>query len=151
MGGMERSAEETPSSTGFERVHVEFEWYDGPRGGIADIDGVPHYFWALPGRGGGAEHRVWPLSTDVLAMEREQWAIFIAWHDRFEAGTNPEEDHPVQGGVDARYDALEELLVPHRAVPKNARVMRVEWRGNGAPKRYRLEGPAYEGRWRPLA
>ncbi|MEW2181071.1 hypothetical protein AB0890_32680 [Streptomyces sp. NPDC005406] len=29
---------------GFERVHVELEWYDGPRVGLAYIAGEPHYF-----------------------------------------------------------------------------------------------------------
>ena len=27
-----------------ERVYVENDWWDGPRGGIADIQGVPHRF-----------------------------------------------------------------------------------------------------------
>jgi hypothetical protein len=34
---------------GFERVHVELDWYDGPRGGLADVDGLPHYFQSVPG------------------------------------------------------------------------------------------------------
>ncbi|WP_327738300.1 hypothetical protein OG749_35445 [Streptomyces nojiriensis] len=26
---------------GFRRVYAEFEWYDGPRAGLADVDGRP--------------------------------------------------------------------------------------------------------------
>lgn len=30
-----------------ERVYVENEWFDGPRAGIADLQGAPHRFKAL--------------------------------------------------------------------------------------------------------
>jgi hypothetical protein len=29
---------------GFERVHIELDWYDGPRHGLADVDGMARYF-----------------------------------------------------------------------------------------------------------
>lgn len=39
----------------FEAVYVELDWYDGPRAGLADIDGVPHYFRAVRDYGKFAE------------------------------------------------------------------------------------------------
>ncbi|MGH1554534.1 hypothetical protein ACRAWF_29220 [Streptomyces sp. L7] len=68
---------------GFERVIVELEWYDGPRVGLADIDGKPHYF---DGYGqylgdGADEYRVWPASPAAVELEREQWAIYVRWNE----------------------------------------------------------------------
>lgn len=47
---------------GFERVHVELDWYDGPRGGLADVGGVVHYFQAVShlDDSGGGTFFVWP-------------------------------------------------------------------------------------------
>lgn len=39
--------EEQLIADGFERVYVELEWYDGPRAGLADVNGKPHYFRGL--------------------------------------------------------------------------------------------------------
>ncbi|MFI0487187.1 hypothetical protein [Actinomadura sp. 9N215] len=146
---MGQSTVEALSAIGYERVHVESDWYDGPRGGVADIAGAAHYFRAVHDYGENDEFYVWPASPDALTMEREQWAIFVAWNDRYEARTTSVERHPGQGGIDARYDELEELLAPHRIVPADARRMQAEWRGTDQPQRYHLDGPAYLGRWRP--
>ena len=59
---------------GFERMYVELEWYDGPRVGLAAIDGRPHYF---DGYGqyfgdGADEYRGWPASAAAVEWEREQ-------------------------------------------------------------------------------
>ena len=39
-----------------------------------------------------------------MAWEREQWAIFVDWNARYEAGVATPGSHPGHGGVDARYD-----------------------------------------------
>jgi hypothetical protein len=116
----------------FERVYVELDWYDGPRSGLADVNGVPHYFQAVhddsrPGAPDDVYH-VWPASDDALALEREQWAIFVAWNSRYEAGTAATDTHPGLGGIDARYDELTALLTRQRAVSPGARRLAAEWR-----------------------
>lgn len=127
---------------GFERVHVESEWYDGPRAGVADVGGEPHYF-----HGTDEEFEVWPASPDALAMEREQWAIFVRWNQRYEAGTAATDSHPGHGGIDARYDELEGLLGPHRQAPAGARRLTAEMRFDNGD-RYRADGLDYWFRWR---
>ncbi|WP_406431331.1 hypothetical protein [Streptomyces sp. NBC_01589] len=74
---------------GFERVYVELEWYDGPRFGLAGVDGKPHYFQNddYDHACGADEYRVWPASEAAVVLEREQWAIFARWNQRHEAGT----------------------------------------------------------------
>ncbi|RZS29474.1 hypothetical protein EV193_12117 [Herbihabitans rhizosphaerae] len=135
---------------GFEPVHVEHEWYDGPRAGIADVDRVPHYFRAvepiapdeLPER-----FHVWPADDQVLAWEREQWLIHVRWNDRYEAGTAGVDTHPGHRGTDPRYDELDDLLEPHRIPPPDARVLRAEWEITDRDQRYADDGPNSVVRW----
>jgi hypothetical protein len=136
---------------GFERVHVELDWYDGPRGGLADVGGVVHYFQAVPDfyRSDELDDKflVWPASAAAFAWEREQWAIFVAWNSRYEAGTASVDSHPGEGGVDARYDELESLLAAHRVVPDEALRLVAEWRPGDQEGRYHAGGPDYLVKW----
>ncbi|MFG2059030.1 hypothetical protein ACGFI9_33925 [Micromonospora sp. NPDC048930] len=135
---------------GFERVYAELEWYDGPRAGLADINGKPHYFQGLDydHTDEADEYRVWPASAAAVELEREQWAIFARWNERYEAGTEGPESHPGQGGIDARYDELDLLLAPYRQVPDDARLLAGELRFD-AGAHYRVDRLGYWFRWRP--
>lgn len=141
--------EEQLIADGFERVNVELEWYDGPRAGLADIDGKPHYFQNHDyDHHDEDEYQVWPASEAAAVLERERWAIFAQWNERREAGEAGLESHPGHGGVDARHDELELLLAPHRLAPDDARRLVGELRFV-ADARYRVEGLDYWFRWRP--
>lgn len=143
--------EEALRSDGFERVYVELDWYDGPRAGLADVEGVVHYFRAVHDYNHGDEadddYYVWSASGDVVALEREQWAIFVGWNARYEAGVASVESHPGHGGIDARYDELEALLAPYRVMPGDARRVTAEWRSGDRAGRYRADGLGYWVRW----
>ncbi len=147
----ESGDEEQLIAAGFERVHVELEWYDGPREGIADVGGLPHYFQShdYSHLGDADEYRVWPASEEALALEREQWAIFVSWDERRKAGAVGPDSHPDHGGIDVRYDELTALLTQHRQVPDSARRLLAQWRSvNGA--RHRTGGVGYRVRWNPV-
>ncbi|GGY77552.1 hypothetical protein [Streptomyces omiyaensis] len=135
---------------GFERVYVESEGHGGPRAGLGDIGGGPHYFqgddWDDTDEADA--YRVWPANDAAVELEREQWAIFARWNERHGAGSAELETHPGRGGVDARYDELSLLLARYRQAPDDARRLVGEVRF-GAGARYRAEGPDYWFRWRP--
>lgn len=135
---------------GFERVYVELAGYDGPRAGLADIEGMPHYFQGYDWDDAeeADEYSVWLASDAAVELEREQWAIFARWNERHEAGRVGLETHPGQGGIDARYDELALLLMPYRQVPDHARRLLGEVRFD-AGARYRAEGLDYWFLWRP--
>ncbi|MFD6532314.1 hypothetical protein [Streptomyces sp. NPDC060184] len=135
---------------GFERVYAELEWYSGPRAGLADVDGKPHYFQGNDWNDADEadEYSVWPASDAAVELEREQWAIFARWNERCEAGAVGPETHPGQGRIDARYDELELLLAPYRQPPDGARQLVGEVRID-AGARYRVEGLDYWFRWHP--
>ncbi len=134
---------------GFEYAVVEHEWYDGPRAGLAPVDGELHYFRCF--RWDDSEepdtYHVWPASAAAALWEREWWAIFAAWNARSEAGEDT--PHPDSGGVDARYDALARLLVPHRQCPDGARRLIGELYFDDGD-RYRRDGTDYWFRWHPV-
>lgn len=136
---------------GFERVHVEHDWYDGPRRGIADVQGTPHYFSAIHDHWHADdpyddEYLVWPIDEASLSLEREQSAIVADWYKRLAEGTATT-GFPVHGGVDRRYDELQALLGPRREAPGDARRLVAEWK-TPAEARYDEEAPAYMVRWR---
>jgi hypothetical protein len=138
------------AGVGFERVHAELDWYDGPRAGVADVGGVPHYFRAIHDyRHPDDVYHVWPASPAALALEREQWVIFTEWNTRYEAATATPDSHPGHGAIDRRYDELTALLAPHRAVPPKARRLKAEWRHADRPQRYHPDGPDYVVRRHP--
>ncbi|RMI32482.1 hypothetical protein EBO15_41980 [Actinomadura harenae] len=93
-----------------------------------------------------ATYHVWPATDQAAALEREQWALYVEWNQRYEAAVAEPGDHPGQGGVDARYDELESLLTPHRQAPADARHLLTEWRFGPGP-RYQLEGIDTWVRW----
>ena len=137
-----------------ERVYVENDWYDGPRAGIADIDGHPHRFKANFDDSDD-EHigtfSVWPVAEDEMSREIEQWQIFVEWNDRYELGQTTVEDHPGNGGINARWDEIETLLRPRRSlIPPDARRATVQVEHIPGPRRYGSSGPAYLLRWKLL-
>ncbi|GAA4568853.1 hypothetical protein GCM10023193_51340 [Planotetraspora kaengkrachanensis] len=137
---------------GFERVHIELDWYDGPRSGLADVWGAVHYFQALHdynhGDAGDDEYFVWPAGPDAFAMESESWQIYVNFAQRHDAGEVGIESHPGGGGVNDRYDELERLLAPHRVTPANGLRLIAEWRPFDRPNRSADSGPGYMVKWR---
>jgi hypothetical protein len=134
---------------GFDHVRIELEWWDGPRRGLVDVDGAPHYFQCHDVDFSVArdEFFVWQVDETMVALEREQWTNFVAWNIAYEAGVAGIERHPGHGGIDPRYDELTALLTPHREAPVDAKLLVAEWRFDGGD-RYRVDGVDYWVRWR---
>ncbi|MCD2514992.1 hypothetical protein LQ564_01535 [Massilia sp. G4R7] len=83
-----------------EQVYVENGWWDGPRAGIADIDGIPHRFLSLIDDAQDQfidTFMVCPLARSVLDLAVEQWRIFIEWNARFESNQAEDRSRPMPG------------------------------------------------------
>ena len=134
-----------------EHVYVENEWYDGPRAGIADVNGIPHRFtseWDEVGDEYLGTYLVWPVSAEELALEQEQWAIFVGWNDQFEAGTADTNSHPGHVGTNARWDEIEAQLASKRTLtPPAGKRAKVQVFPLERGSRYALSGPAYQLSW----
>ena len=97
----------------FERVHTIWDYYDGPREGLADFLGQPHYYkntWDEAADDWSPSYELVPIDEETLQLAMEQWAIWLAWNEQFHAGQVPVESHPGNGGKIARYDELEVIL-----------------------------------------
>ena len=134
-----------------EKVYVELEWYDGPRFGIADISAVPHRFKSLFDEADDeylGTFIVWPVATETLALEIEQWKIFVEWNSRYERGEASEKSHPGFSGQNPRWDALSELLAQSRSeVPVGAKKALAQLEHLSREGRYENDGPDYTLSW----
>lgn len=130
-----------------ERVYVENDWYDGPKAGIADISGLPHRFVSTfeETRDDHSDiFLVWPVDKAELDLEIEQWAIFVEWNTRYEAGNAGTDTHPGHGGISARWDEIQTLLHCARSeVPPAARCALAQKIWTEQEERYALSGPDY--------
>jgi hypothetical protein len=94
------------------------------------------------------EYYVWRADEQLVALEREQWAIFVERNQWCEEGAAVIEPHPGHGGVATpASDELTASLTPRRQAPADARSMVAEWRYGGG-NRYRVNGVGYWVRWR---
>ena len=93
----------------FEKVHTVRDFYDGVRGGTADLHGAPHYF-SCPfdhQLDDYADHfELYPVTPSFMERELQQWAIYRAWEAKYHLGLVPVETHPGHGRIDAEYDRL---------------------------------------------
>jgi hypothetical protein len=137
-----------------EHVYVENDWYDGPRAGVANINGRAHRFVSQFDE---AEDEymgtflVWPIEEVELLLEQEQWRIFVNWNERYEAGLSGVESHPGHGGVNDRWDELNSMLKAVRSqVPESARRARAQLVPVERAERYIASGPSYQLAWKLL-
>ncbi len=134
-----------------ERVYVELEWYDGPIAGVADVNGEPHRFkrrFDVRADDYADLFDVWPIDTETLQLEIEQWNLFVAWNELYETGNASADSHPARGGINARWDEINALLrAAHGAVPAHAKSARCQLVLIDRDRRYEASGPDYLMRW----
>ena len=99
----------------FERVHTVMDFYDGPRSGFADFDGVPHAYrsiWREDLDDWDPEDRfeLSPVSNETLSLALEDWAIWRRWEEAFYAGETPHATHPALPDDRARHAELAPLI-----------------------------------------
>src|ERR1700733_423781 len=97
----------------FERVQAVWDYYDGPRKGIADFNGIPHYFECIfDERADDYSNLFWlfPVSEEFLQSAARSWAIFKSWEARFHRGLVSAASHPGLSRDDAEYNRLKAWL-----------------------------------------
>ena len=115
----------------FERVYTVWDYHDGPRSGIADYMGRPHYYeceWDAGDDDYANTFSLKEIDQETLELALEQWSIWRNWEFAFHRGERTQETHPKFPGQDTRYAGLEaELdarlagLVPGKHVYANFR------------------------------
>ena len=90
-----------------------FDWYDGPRSGIADYNGQPYFFesqWANLGSSGDDWFKLSPVSEEVFRLELERWSLWKRYEAAFHAEEVATEHHPFLPADRMRGEELKRLL-----------------------------------------
>ncbi len=95
----------------FEHVYTMTDWYDGPRGVVADFDGRPHAYFAEPLE---EVFELRPVDDAYLVLAVEDWAIWLRWQAANRAGLTPIETHPALPADRARHDEITRTLEARR-------------------------------------
>jgi hypothetical protein len=139
---------------GFETVHTVDDWYDGPRQGVADYEGAPHFYRSLAldlPAWSSAEDRfqLTPVSEADLALVLEDWAIWRRWEDAFEDGLATQASHPALPEDRTRHEEIAALLSDRlRIDPARCVVAHAEFRPRAVPAEIRVGRPRpLEVRW----
>lgn len=121
-----------------ERVYTMTDFYDGPRGGIADFEGRPHLYeseWDDLADNYASTFRLSPVTPEVLALALEDWAIWERWLAAFNAGETTQDTHPALPADRARHEELQRALHGRLQVDPETYVRArgdFEWEGSGA-------------------
>jgi hypothetical protein len=85
-------------SADYEICHTVTDWYDGPRGGIADFCSKPHLFQSnfIDSAPDDATEvfLLVPLDPDVVQLALEDWCIWRRWETAFYSNTATQATHP---------------------------------------------------------
>lgn len=113
----------------FQTVYTMEDYYDGPRSGVADFDGHPHYYRSIyldTPQWNPDEDRfeLSPITPEVLAAACEAAAIFKRWESTRQATpgfTYTDEEFGALPEERARYRELEQFLESSYAAAAQAR------------------------------
>ncbi len=119
----------------FERVYTVWNYFDGPREGIADYRGQPHHYlceWNNERDDYGDAFTLCRVDSETMDLALEEWKIWRTWETAFHAGTVPHATHPGFGGQDARYDWLKATVTARlAAIPRLSPAVRATFRAAG--------------------
>jgi hypothetical protein len=90
-----------------------YEWYDGPRSGVATYNGQPHYFesqWADVGSQEQDWYELIPITRELFECELEVWELWRKYYTAYTAGTVGMDYHPFLPGDQARGNELQQII-----------------------------------------
>lgn len=98
---------------GYESVHTVTDYYDGPRVGIADYQGKPHFYECIFDESTdncSDVFRLAPLDAEILQLAMEDWAIWQRWNIAYRSGKTDTTTHPALPHETKRHAELKEVL-----------------------------------------
>jgi hypothetical protein len=120
----------------FEIVYT-YDWYDGPRKGIAKYEGKPHLFqseWQDGECMNADAFLLMPIDQETFSLALEQWAIWRRWETAFHQGKTARETHRAFPEDRGRHEELKRLLASRLVVdPAHAVKMKAEFRVRSDP------------------
>jgi hypothetical protein len=100
-------------NTGYEIVHTVTDYYDGPRQGIADYKGMPHFYECIFDTvtdDYSDLYKLTPVDEKTFRLAMESWAIWRRWEYAFHTGKASHESHPALPEDALRNKELKDVL-----------------------------------------
>jgi len=98
----------------YDIVHTVTDYYDGPKRGIADFKGVPHFYesrWDEQDDGTGT-FMLQPIDDETFKLAMEDWDIWKRWRGAFDRHEATIETHPALPLDRARHDEIAAIVAP---------------------------------------
>ena len=98
---------------GYDFVFTVTDYHDGPRKGIANYQGRPHFYEGIfdEARDGYLElFRLTPLDAETFRLAMEDWNIWRRWEFAFHAGNADTNTHPALPHEADRHAELKRIL-----------------------------------------
>ena|SRR5688500_15933279 len=113
----------------FERVYTIDEWRAGPRAGVANFAGAPHFYRSVDPRSDAwspddDRFELTPLSAELLGMMLEASSLFRRWHPGPRTGVEPASAHSGAAEERRRYAELERQIADGLAKRHPIAIMR---------------------------
>lgn len=105
-----------PYRAGFEEVFTVTDYYDGPRQGIANYGGSPHFYDCVISdekQNYSDLYRLTPVTDQAFQLALEDWAIWERWDRAFKAGQTSEKTHPALPEDAARHAEIKSLVADY--------------------------------------
>ena len=135
--------QESRTDPRFEEVLYYFDWWDCPRSGVCEIEGVLTRFdsrFSEELDDYPPEFLLWPATDAEVAQGLELWRAWAAWRTRFDRGKRtPAFEETETGGLLVRFKPSEPPANAKRAVP--------EWKLD-ANRSFAERVPRHLVRWR---
>jgi hypothetical protein len=96
-----------------DRVLTVNDFYDSPRIGIADFNGVPHIYECEFDESSDDytdTYYLSPIDQELLLLALENWEIWIRWEKEFKAGKVMLDSHPALPEDRARHETIKERI-----------------------------------------
>ena len=115
IGEIEMSSFNTAAAlkSGYEAVFTVDDYYDGPRGGVANFRGVPHFYECIFDEKSddySDSYLLISMSEEVFKAALENWEMFLRWRKAFDSGDVSLETHPALPRDRSRYEETKRTL-----------------------------------------
>ncbi len=126
----------------FETVHTMTDWYDGPRRGVAIVNGRPHVYescWSDIDSDDADLFVLSPVSDELLTTALEDWEIWLRWERACQAGLTTIESHPALPEDQERHKALESIFREQLVINEQTKIAATAVFRYNADKEPRIE------------
>lgn len=133
----ERIMEPNDLKPGYENVFTVTDYYDGPRRGVANFQGKPHFYDCIFDESkDDYTDFFWltPIDSGTFELAMEDWAIWQKWEEAFHTGKTTLATHPA---LPEDADRSAELKIKLRKIlltdPKTAVTSAAKFEVRGQP------------------